>query len=77
MVQMSRLPSGWLPLIDHAQDSRHRKRQFRATAIRSRLDKIKNPRPNQERRATCEHGTKASGRVVNNDYANDLTGVGE
>jgi len=41
------------------------------------MDKIKNPRSDLERRATCEHGTKTSGRVVNNDYANDLTGVGE
>jgi len=48
----------------------------RITHHESRASKIKNPRPNLERRATCEQGTKASGRVVNNDYANDLTGVG-
>ena len=48
-----------------------------AVTLRERGYKIKNPRPNRELRATCEHGTKASGRVVNNDYANDLTRVGE
>jgi len=34
-----------------------------AVTLRERGYKIKNPRPNRELRATCEHGTKASGRV--------------